>query len=57
MKTNKTTIKKLTTMKKIIVLLAASFIACVFTANAQSYVNGYYRQNGIYVRVLSQQSQ
>ncbi len=37
-------------MKKIIVLLAASFIACVFTANAQSYVNGYYRQNGTYVQ-------
>ncbi len=44
-------------MKKIIVLFAACFIACGFTANAQSYVNGYYRQNGIYVRVLSQQSQ
>ncbi len=37
-------------MKKIIVLLAASFIASVFTANAQPYVNGYYRQNGTYVQ-------
>lgn len=37
-------------MKKIIVLLAANFIASVFTANAQSYVNGYYRQNGTYVQ-------
>ncbi len=37
-------------MKKIIVLLAASFIASVFTANAQSYVNGYYCQNGTFVQ-------
>ena len=37
-------------MKKIFVFLTACFIGSVFTVNAQSYVNGYYRQNGTYVQ-------